>query len=170
MIRFLKIAVPVFVLGFIAGNAFWYLASPLWIDREVSEALAGQETLAEIASGEFRDADSVHRGSGKASVFLRPDGSAVLRLTEFQVTNGPDLEVWLVAEPNPEKSADVKNSTWLALGQLLGVCGYQGGAAIAQARDIGDVQVRPAAEGYGTGQQHTAFGSARHGGGVERRM
>ena len=33
MIRFLKIAIPVFIVGFVAGNAFWYLASPLWIDR-----------------------------------------------------------------------------------------------------------------------------------------
>ena len=31
MKRFLKIAIPVFILGFATGNAFWYLASPLWI-------------------------------------------------------------------------------------------------------------------------------------------
>ena len=23
-------------IGFVAGNAFWYLASPLWIDRVVA--------------------------------------------------------------------------------------------------------------------------------------
>jgi hypothetical protein len=125
MMRFLKIAVPVFIFGFVLGNAFWYLASPLWIDREVSEALVGQAALTPVAAGDFRDADSVHRGSGKAEIFARGDGSAILRLTEFQVTNGPDLEVWLVAEPNPEKSADVKNSTWLALGQLKGNIGDQ---------------------------------------------
>ncbi|MFT6298820.1 MAG: hypothetical protein ACJAWC_002182, partial [Yoonia sp.] len=28
MARFLKIAIPVFVIGFLTGNAFWYLASP----------------------------------------------------------------------------------------------------------------------------------------------
>ena len=38
MKRFLKIAIPVFILGFAAGNAFWYLASPLWIDQVVSES------------------------------------------------------------------------------------------------------------------------------------
>ena len=29
MIRFLKIAIPVFIVGFVAGNAFWYLAVSL---------------------------------------------------------------------------------------------------------------------------------------------
>ena len=34
------------ILGsFVAGNVFWYLASPLWIDRVVSEGLpAGRQS------------------------------------------------------------------------------------------------------------------------------
>jgi hypothetical protein len=49
MLRFLKIALPVFLIGFVAGNAFWYLASPLWIDNEVSESLPAELMLTRVA-------------------------------------------------------------------------------------------------------------------------
>ena len=125
MKRFLIIAVPVFLLGFVVGNAFWYLASPLWIDQEVSESLADQSTLTEVARGTFKDADRAHKGQGNATIFQRADGSAVLRFTDFQVTNGPDLEVWLVAASDPQSSNDVKASEWLSLGRLKGNIGDQ---------------------------------------------
>jgi len=125
MRRFLSIAIPVFVVGFISGNAFWYLASPLWIDREVNETLVGAAALTPVATGTFSDADAVHQGTGTATVFAAPDGSAVLRLTEFEVTNGPDLEVWLSASANPQSSSDVANAEWLGLGQLKGNIGDQ---------------------------------------------
>ncbi|WP_420861761.1 DM13 domain-containing protein [Algirhabdus cladophorae] len=125
MIRFLKIALPVFILGFVAGNAFWYLASPLWIDNEVSEALPAELMLTKAAEGTFTDADSVHKGQGMASVLVSAAGTQLLRLTDFEVTNGPDLEVWLVTEPSPETSADVKASTWVSLGRLKGNKGDQ---------------------------------------------
>lgn len=123
MFRFLKIAIPVFVVGFIVGNAFWYLFSPLWIDRVVAEAapISAQSTG---RSGMFKDADLAHRGSGKAEI-LKADGIDLLRLTEFEVTNGPDLEVWLVEKTNIKSSADVKGSKWLSLGALKGNIGDQ---------------------------------------------
>lgn len=123
MFRFLKIAIPVFVVGFIAGNAFWYLASPLWIDRVVSEAapISAQSTG---RSGMFKDADLAHKGSGKAEI-LKADGMNLLRLSDFKVTNGPDLEVWLVEKADIENSSDVKGSKWLSLGALKGNIGDQ---------------------------------------------
>jgi len=68
MKRFLVLAIPIFLFGFIAGNAFWYLASPLWIDREVSETLPAELMLTPVASGTFIDADSAHKGKGTASL------------------------------------------------------------------------------------------------------
>ncbi len=124
MFRFLKIAMPMFLLGFVAGNAFWYLFSPLWIDRVVSEAPPAVVADAPLKSGSFKDADSAHRGRGNAQILQTANGP-VLRLTEFEVTNGPDLEVWLVKAPAPESSADVKASEWISLGQLKGNIGDQ---------------------------------------------
>lgn len=123
MLRFLKIAIPVFILGFAAGNAFWYLFSPLWIDRVVSEA-APIGAQATGRKGAFKDADASHRGSGNAEL-LKAGGIDILRFTEFTVTNGPDLEVWLVEEPAPASSADVKASKWISLGVLKGNKGDQ---------------------------------------------
>ncbi|SOE17272.1 electron transfer DM13 [Hoeflea halophila] len=120
-----KIVIPVFFIGFLAGAGFWYLFSPALFDRVVSEELPAGFDLSELRSGEFRDVDGAHRGSGKAQVLVSPAGAALLRFTDFEVTNGPDLEVWLVKDPDPQKSADVSASQWLSLGPLRGNKGDQ---------------------------------------------
>lgn len=125
MNNFYKYAIPVFVMGFIAGAGFWYLFSPAFIDRVVSEQLPVGFELNESRSGNFRDVDGAHRGSGKVQVLVSQAGAALLRFTDFDVTNGPDLEVWLVKDPNPKKSADVSDSEWLSLGPLRGNKGDQ---------------------------------------------
>jgi hypothetical protein len=86
------------------GNVFWYLASPLWIDRVVSESGPPAESSRVIANGTFAGADSIHRGQGNATV-LQTDHGAIVRFTEFQVTNGPDLKVWLVKHVDPRSAA-----------------------------------------------------------------
>jgi hypothetical protein len=113
------------IVGFLGGNAFWYLASPLWIDRVVSESLPAELQMHLAASGQFRDADAAHRGKGTAQVFATDAGSQVLRFTGFEATNGPDLKVWLVKAPAIRSSADVKASAWLSLGPLKGNIGDQ---------------------------------------------
>jgi Electron transfer DM13 len=113
------------IVGFGLGAAFWYLASPLWINVEVSEALAEASQAAVLAQGTFRDTDTVHRGSGTASVYRGEGGELTLRLTDFTVTNGPDLKVWLVEAGNVMRSEDVRASGYLALGPLKGNIGDQ---------------------------------------------
>ena len=109
-------------IGFIAGNAFWYLASPLWIDRVVSETIAeGGNTL---ATGSFRDADRSHKGKGQVEV-IQQGGQNIVRFTDFEVTNGPDLYVWLVKDGDIQSSGDVKASEWVELGVLKGNIGNQ---------------------------------------------
>lgn len=112
-------------VGFAAGNAFWYLASPLWIDRVVSEGLPAELQTNVAATGSFRDADSVHQGTGTVTVYQAMTGTKVLRFTDFKVTNGPDLKVWLVKADGIKASDDVKASEWLSLGPLKGNIGDQ---------------------------------------------
>jgi hypothetical protein len=137
MTRFYKIAIPVFIVGFIAGNAFWYVFSPAFIDRVVNEQLPSGYALTESRAGQFRNVDGAHRGSGNAQMLVSEAGGALLRFTEFEVTNGPDLEVWLVKEPDPKKSADVNASEWLSLGPLKGNKGDQS-YVIPDGTDIND--------------------------------
>ena len=120
-----KIAIPVFLFGLIAGAGFWYVLSPALIDRVVDEQLPAGFELNELRTGNFRDADGAHRGSGAIKVLANDAGGALLRFTDFEVTNGPDLEVWLVKDPDPKKSADVSASQWLSLGPLRGNKGDQ---------------------------------------------
>lgn len=110
--------------GFVLGNAFWYLASPLWIDREVSEGLTRTEATRVLAAGQFAGADAVHQGRGKAEL-IDTGAETILRLSDFEVTNGPDLYVWLVKDGGIAESGDVKASTWLDLGLLKGNIGDQ---------------------------------------------
>ncbi|MGH7754630.1 MAG: DM13 domain-containing protein, partial [Gemmatimonadales bacterium] len=64
-----------------------------------------------LAAGEFRGADSAHQGSGRAEVQRLPDGRLNLFLSDFSVTNGPDLYVYLVP-----RGAD--SSVGVSLGRL----------------------------------------------------
>lgn len=118
-------AVVVGIIGFAAGNAFWYLASPLWIDRVVAEVLPTELQMKIAARGAFRNTDSAHRGKGTATVFENDSGTKVIRFTNFEASNGPDLKVWLVKAGDIKSSADVKASAWLALGPLKGNIGDQ---------------------------------------------
>ncbi|MDE2937341.1 MAG: DM13 domain-containing protein [Chloroflexota bacterium] len=78
-----------------------------------------------LASGSFRDADSFHRGSGTATIYLLPDGSHLLRLEDFEVTNGPDLRV-LLAEPGDPMSRDeLQTGGYTHLAKLKGNIGNQ---------------------------------------------
>ena len=96
-------------------------ASPLlWMASELQPA---DSTL--VASGSFSDADGSHKGSGVATLYRSASGSQVLRLTEFEVTNGPDLEVWMVKGDSIQSSKDVKESEWVSLGLLKGNIGDQ---------------------------------------------
>ena len=125
MKRLIAVAVVSGLVGFAAGNAFWYLASPLWIDRHVAESASAAQTAAVLAQGSFQGADSVHKGRGQATLFAGSDGTRLLRFTDFEVTNGPDLEVWLVGKADIASAEDVLNSEYLPLGQLKGNIGDQ---------------------------------------------
>ena len=124
------------VFGAPAGAFLWYAFSPLLFDDVVDETLVTAEI---IASGTFSDADAAHRGSGTAQLVSLPSGAFEIQLTNFQVTNGPDLEVWLSAHPSPMSSSDVSDTEWLSLGQLKGNIGDQSYAVPTDA-DISSFQ------------------------------
>lgn len=84
-----------------------------------------QQTAVKLKSGDFRDADAFHKGSGNATIYRGPDGSLLLRLEEFEVTNGPDLHVILTGHPDPKNQSEVKSRGYIDLGKLKGNKGNQ---------------------------------------------
>ncbi len=139
----------------------WFLASPLFINQTVDEALPSKESLMAMPvderkqtmqaisekmaampnktmdeamdvqaaptlrkQGTFKDADAIHQGSGKALLYELADGTHLLRLEDFKVTNGPDLMVYLVKEADVNGSSHVTKG-FLNLGDLKGNIGNQ---------------------------------------------
>lgn len=115
----------------------WWLASPLFLNESVDEALPSgsttveqkekestpeasppstEETEAEL-SGQFMDGEKNYKTSGNIKT-LAVDDTLYLRFEDFQTTNGPDLFVYLV-EPG-ENTAD-----GIRLGALKGNQGNQ---------------------------------------------
>ena len=90
-------------------------------DKEMVEPMPGAPQL--LASGEFRDADRFHKGSGKAKLYDIPGIGRVLRFEQFKATNGPDLRVLLATEPLPTNRHDLGD--YLELGPLKGNVGDQ---------------------------------------------
>ncbi|MCI0577308.1 MAG: DM13 domain-containing protein [Chloroflexi bacterium] len=100
-------------------------AAAVMSDKAMEETMpsAAAEPVA-LAQGQFAGADDFHQGSGNATIYQLPDGGRVLRLENFNVTNGPDLHVILVKNPAPAGSADV-GSDYVDLGSLKGNLGDQ---------------------------------------------
>ena len=88
-------------------------------------APGGSGTALVLSKGTFQGADRFHQGSGEATIYRAPDGSHLLRLENFQVTNGPELHVILSPNPAPESRDDVHQPGYLDLGSLKGNVGNQ---------------------------------------------
>jgi hypothetical protein len=100
-------------------------AAAIMTDNETEDMMP--ETTGEpviLSQGQIMGIDSFHQGTGQATIYQLPEGGQVLRFEEFDVTNGPDLHVILVKNPNPVNSADV-GQDYLDLGSLKGNIGSQ---------------------------------------------
>ncbi len=125
------------MLVLVAAPAAWYLGSPLFINRTVSESFAPAGT--DRASARFTDADAFHKGTGVARLVAAGSGDE-LRFEDFRVTNGPDLYVYLAVHPRPRTRAEVDEG-FVNLGRLKGNIGLQaypvpGGTDLARYRSV----------------------------------
>jgi len=123
--RKVVIYVAVAVVAFIG----WYLFRPerLFTNVKVNESLPGAEAQASasrtLVTGKFHD--GAHKTSGTASIYQLADGKQVLRFTNFETSNGPDVHVYLVAAPDALDNETVTQAGFLPLGSLKGNQGDQ---------------------------------------------
>jgi hypothetical protein len=110
-----------FHLGLLAAGLLPLAACA--VEKHVDEPAASNTGA--LATGTFVDADGSHRGRGTATVYRDAAGEHALRLSEFEVTPGPDLVVYLVDRPNIRTSADVTGANHVSLGTLKGSSGSQ---------------------------------------------
>ena len=76
-----------------------------------------------IAEGNFYGVDDLHQGSGKALIYQTGENAYLLRLENFQVTNGPQLHVIMGVDENPYNLDTLGD--YLDLGALKGNIGDQ---------------------------------------------
>ena len=93
------------------------------IPSEIKEGTPAESKVPVLVSGSFVAVDTVHKGSGTAKIILQGD-KQYLRLENFQVTNGPDLYVYLSESRTP--GSDLKSlDKYISLGRLKGNVGDQ---------------------------------------------
>ena len=119
-------------VGVVALAIAWYAFRPelLFINKTVSEEFPGGAAMASIekgpmvvTKGDFKGL--AHKTKGVASVYQLPDGKRILRLTEFETSNGPDVHVYLTAA-NVDKGNDaIKEAGFIDLGSMKGNKGDQ---------------------------------------------
>lgn len=94
------------------------LESPM--DEPMGDEMAKSSTIS-LKTGSFRDEDRLHKGSGNATIYQLEDDSHILRVEDLNVTNGPDLHVLLMVDPEGRD----KSQGYLDLGKLKGNIGNQ---------------------------------------------
>jgi len=125
----MKIIIAVIIILAIAG---WYLFRPerIFIDSTVNESLpevsdtqaaaTGPKTL---SKGTFHGV--AHEAKGNAELIELSDGKKILRFTDFEVSNGPDVVVYLSSVDDANDNDSVKNSDFVLISQLKGNIGDQ---------------------------------------------
>jgi len=117
----------------VVGAAGWYAFRPerLFISDKVNESLPAESAAfapassapTMLAMGRFHKGS--HETHGVATIYRQKDGSRLLRLTDFETSNGPDVHVYLVAAEDATDNATVTSAGFVDLGSLKGNVGDQ---------------------------------------------
>ena len=121
----------------VLGAAAWYAFRPerLFINQTVNESLAAARPATPAATSATADAPAPlaagrfhgvhHETTGLATVYRLPNGKRVLRFTEFATSNGPDVQIYLVAAADAQDNATVTRAGFVNLGPMKGNQGDQ---------------------------------------------
>lgn len=114
------------LLGIIVAGAGIYYGRYYFIRQEIQEDIPAEMKTAtrQVRAGNFTEIDFIHKGSGMAKILESENGHKLLRLENFEVTNGPDLYVYLSRSASP--TGDIKDlGDYINLGRLKGNVGDQ---------------------------------------------
>jgi hypothetical protein len=112
----------------------WYLFRPelLAITKTVNEALPESTITARalthtqstvLATGRFHSV--AHETTGAATIHHLSNGTRIVRLTEFETSNGPEVRVYLVAVKDALDNETVTRAGFVDLGAMKGNKGDQ---------------------------------------------
>lgn len=123
----LKIAIPIAIVA-IALFVGWYEFRPerLFINKTVHQSfptVEGNPAEETLASGTFHSV--LHPTSGTATIYELPNGSRMLRFTNFRTSNGPDVHIYMVAASDAKDNDTVMKAGFVDLGPMKGNIGEQ---------------------------------------------
>lgn len=118
-----KIAAAVGLAAVLVGG--WYLFRPerAFIDMRVSEAAPARDMTDTLRVGSF--SPRAHDGRGTVRILRLQDGRVILRFTEFETLNGPDLRVYLLGATDANNATELRSAGFVDLGPLKGNVGDQ---------------------------------------------
>lgn len=110
-------------VALLGGGTGWYWFRPerALLDRRVAEAEA-ERGAAAVLRGRFHS--NAHFTRGTATVQRLRDGSLTLRFTEFETSDGPDVQIYLVAARDVQTGDELAGG-FVNLGPLKGNIGDQ---------------------------------------------
>lgn len=132
--RWTPVKITILVLSLVVlvvvGSVAWWLISPFFIHTTAHDAnllapsstsvhsatpgpsttpVRGNNGPVTLANGNFIDTGSGDHGSGKVAIGKTAAGQYVIHLEHFNVTNGPDLHVYLATPADPTDASQVTN-------------------------------------------------------------
>ncbi|HEV8377769.1 MAG TPA: DM13 domain-containing protein [Tepidisphaeraceae bacterium] len=115
------------IAGVVLAAIAWFAFRPerLIVNQKVNESLQPVQAASAktIATGSFHGV--AHDGMGTATIHQLADSRRVLRFTNFSTSNGPELQVYLVAADDATDSDTVRKAGFQTLGALKGNIGDQ---------------------------------------------
>jgi len=120
-----KLVIPAVVVVVLVA---WYAFRPerLVVNRHVNEALLSEQSASQpqpLVSGQFYGI--LHPTAGTATIYQMPEGTRILRFTNFSTSNGPDVHVYMVAADDAKDIATVQKAGFVDLGDIKGNVGDQ---------------------------------------------
>jgi hypothetical protein len=126
MKTWIKVAVAVVVV-LIVGLWYWFRPDRLFTNVRINEAMPAAQNAAAapqpLESGTFYSI--LHPTSGIATIYKMADGTNVLRFTNFDTSNGPDVHVYMAASDDAKDAATVERAGFVDLGVIKGNVGDQ---------------------------------------------
>jgi len=97
----------------------------LFVNAKVNESMptTTANTQQSVLSGTFHSV--AHKTLGQANVYQLADGRRILRFTNFETSNGPDVRVYLIAAHDALDNATVTKTGFRELSPLKGNIGDQ---------------------------------------------
>jgi len=118
----IAIGLPILVVAWLA-----FRPEKLWINQRVNEPapFASRSEARPIFAGRLEGI--AHPTTGRATIYMSPDGKRYLRLTDFTTSNGPDVHVVLARAEDPALDQKIVkgNLDYVELGKLKGNQGDQ---------------------------------------------